>query len=219
MKIRIYIINEFFILIFISFFQKVYSNINQFNTTELEYHKKLLNHCEEINKDIKKYEKRMEKIKFNLKLKGKYRQIKKLNKELLKNVKIIKKRINETEFDKIQISQEINIISNDYFLLKKKFNRFDTKYKSYEKFKSNIIGYIKLFFICFFSVVLILLVILIIVGIYMYKKRPKYHTLHEEVTIKPEIKIITNRNVDFFDKSEKSEKRNFNPGQFENSKK
>ena len=31
------------------------------------------------------------------------------------------------------------------------------------------------------------------------------------------IKEITNKNIDFFNKSEKSEKRNFNPEQFENS--
>jgi len=210
MQKRNKIINVFLFIMYISLFQSVFPYITQFNKTELLTYNKLLNISAGLNIKIKKYQKKMNDIKFNLKLKSRFRHIKKENSELLKKVKHIKKEVNATEFDKNKISKDLIILSNNYSLLIKKLLKFDFKYKSYEKFKAEIYEYIKIFFICFFSVVFILLVILIVVAVIMYRKRPKYVTLHEEVSIKQEIKGVPNNNIVSFNKDEKSEERNIN---------
>jgi biopolymer transport protein ExbB/TolQ len=206
MQKRNKIINVFLILVYTSLFQSVFSYLTQFNATELVTYNKFLNRTEQLNIKIKKYEKAMKNIKFNFKLKNRFRHIKKENSELFKKIKQIKKEVNGTEFDKNKIAKDLILLTNNYNQLIRKFLKFDFKYKSYEKFKSEIYDYIKIFFICFFSVVLILLIILVVVAVIMYRKRPKYSTLHEEVSIKQEIKSVPINNI----VDEKSEERNIN---------
>ena len=212
MQKRNKIINVFLILIYTSLFQSVFSYLTQFNSTELFTYNKFLNRTEELNIKIKKYEKAMKNIKFNFKLKNRFRHIKKENSELFKKIKQIKKEVNGTEFDKNKIVKDLILLTNNYNKLIRKFLKFDFQYNSYEKFKSEIYDYIKIFFICFFSVVLILLIILVVVAIIMYRKRPRYFTLHEEVSIKQEIKNVPMNNIASFNKDEKSEERNINRG-------
>ena len=212
MQKRNKIINVFLILIYTSLFQSVFSYLTQFNATELFTYNKFLNRTEELNIKIKKYEKAMKNIKFNFKLKNRFRHIKKENSELFKKIKQIKKEVNGTEFDKNKIVKDLILLTNNYNKLIRKFLKFDFQYNSYEKFKSEIYDYIKIFFICFFSVVLILLIILVVVAIIMYRKRPRYFTLHEEVSIKQEIKNVPMNNIASFNKDEKSEERNINRG-------
>ena len=212
MQKRNKIINVFLILIYTSLFQSVFSYLTQFNSTELFIYNKFLNRTEELNIKIKKFEKAMKNIKFNFKLKNRFRHIKKENSELFKKIKQIKKEVNGTEFDKNKIVKDLILLTNNYNKLIRKFLKFDFQYNSYEKFKSEIYDYIKIFFICFFSVVLILLIILVVVAIIMYRKRPRYFTLHEEVSIKQEIKNVPMNNIASFNKDEKSEERNINRG-------
>lgn len=213
------LLSMFPILIYISLFPTIISYLTQFNSTELESFNKFLNRCELINLEVKKYEKRMKNIKFNLKLKTKFRHIKEDNKKLLSRLSVFKKTVNKTEFDKNQIFNEMDILQEDLSILAKKIMKFNYKYKSYEQFKSTVLEYIKIFFICFFSVVAILVVILIILGIYMYRKGKKYKPLVEEITLKQEIKSLPNNNIDNFNKSDKSENRNLKPTKGENTEK
>ena len=210
MKKRNKIINVFSILLFISLIQNILSDITQFNSTELEAYINFINKYDTINKDIKKYEKKMKKIRINFKLRNKYRDLKRLNEQIENKILNLQKKINETEFNKNTVSKDINKLLNEVNLLSKKYSRFEYKYKSYDEFKSKIYGYIKIFFVCFFSVVAILLIILIIVAIIMHRKGPKYYTLHEEISVKQDdIKKIPNIKIVNSNLSDKSEERNF----------
>ena len=131
------------------------------------------------------------------------------NTQLGAKILAIQKIVNITDFNKKEVSKEINTLSNDLNILTNKFNTFHNKYKSYQAFKANIISYIKIFFICFFSIILIMLIALIIVGIIVYRKKDKYYTLHEEISIKQDIKKVHDIKNISFGKNDKSEERKF----------
>ena len=209
MKKRNNIINIFSIIIFISIFPFIISNITQFNSIELETYDKFINNYNKIDRDIKIYEIKMKKIRINFKLRSKFRKIKKLNAQLSSKIITIQKIVNSTDFNKKEVSKEINTLSNDLDILTNKFITFQNKYKSYQAFKANILAYIKIFFICFFSVIIIMLIALIIVGIIVYRKRDKYYTLHEEISVKQEIKNVHDIKNLSFGKNDKSEERKF----------
>ena len=208
MQKRNQIVNVFLLIIYISLFPLIFSHITQLNSTELQIFYQFINKSEELNLKVKRYGKKMRNIKYNLKLKGKFRTIKKLNDDYYKNVIKIKKKLTEVEIDKNKLMDEMVLLTNNYNILMNKFVKFDSRYKNYENFKSKIYEYIKIFFICFFSVVIILLIILAYVGIYMYKKKRKYFTLHEEVSFKHENKMAAKNEMSGVDKDARSEERN-----------
>ena len=200
----------FLFIISISVIPSVFSYITQFSEEELKTYNKLLNKSVGLNIEIAKYEIRMEKIQFNFKLKIKFKHIKEKNNELYEKVKILKKDVNETEFDKSAIENNMTLLTKDYNLLLKKFIKFYHQYETYETFKSNIFDYFKIFLICLISIVIILLIVLIIVGIIVHKRAPKYHTLHEEVSIKQEIDKLHIEKIDNPNKEGESEERKIN---------
>ena len=209
----------FLFIIYISIIPSIFSSITQFTEEELKEYNKLSNTADRLNNGITKYEMRMERIKFNFKLKIKFKHIKEKNIELFEKVEILKKEVNETEFDKNKIENEIVSLSKDYNLLFKRFIKFDYQYNSYEKFKSNIFGYIKIFFICFLTIVIILLIILLIVGIYVHRKAPKYYTLNEEVSIKQEIDKMRINKINNSNKEGESEERRISQNNMDKSEK
>jgi hypothetical protein len=212
MQKRNNILNVFFLFIFINSFQKIFSDIAQFNSTELYTYNKLINNFVAINIGLKKYELKIEKIRLNWKLKSKYRDIKTKFEELEPKINQIKRKVNETLFNKNIINYEINSLSDEYDSLKEKFVKFVFKYNEYKKILDKILGYIKIFFFCFFTILIILIIILIIVSIYVYRryKRNRYHTLIEEISVQQNIKRSTKfPNVDQ-EKSDRSENKNIN---------
>ena len=210
MKKRNNILNVFFLLIFINLFQGIFSDIVQFNSTELDTYNKLINSYDTINIEIKKYELKMEKIRLNFKLKSKYRDVKSKNEELEPKINKIKKKVNETLFNKNEINEEINLLSDEFDTLKEKFDKFVFKYKEYKKIIDKIVGYIKIFLYCFFTVLIILLIILIIVGIYVYRryKRNKYRPLIEEISIQQNVNRLKKLPNNDQEKSDRSENKN-----------
>lgn len=207
MKKRNNIINVLCLLIFINLFHQIVSDLTQFNSTELDIYNKLISDYDKINTLISQYKTKMQSIKLNLKLKSKYRNLKSRNEQLEQKISNIKKTVNGIIFNTNKIIEEINLLSNELDLLKEKFDDFVFSYNEYRNIIGEILGFIKIFFICFSSLVIVLLIILIIVGIYVYRRyrRNKYHTLIEEVSVKQERKF-PKINFAIHDNNEKSDR-------------
>ena len=200
MKKRNKILNTISLLIFLSIFQNIFSQSNQTNTpSSLEIFNKCLSKYEVIINRLKKLEIKMQDIKFNIKLKLIFRNLKELNETMSKRITGLQNKFEDKKRNINKLNEEINILNTDMNFLERKTLKFIEKYNSYDKFKSDILNYIKIFFICFFSVVFIMLIILVIVGIRQYKKRKKYYRLHEEVSLNQDRKSF-NKITDIPDK-------------------
>ena len=210
MRKRNKILNLLFIIIFLSIITKSFSQLNKANLTEMEiFNKSIIKH-ELIKNHLKTMEIKMKSIQFNLKLKFMFKIIKELNKTIAMNATQLQKKFKDKRNDINKLSKEINSLYIGVNLLENKTIHFMKKYNYYDNIKSELLSYIKIFFICFFSVVFVLLIILIIVGIIQYKKRKKYMVLHEEVSLNIERKtidkeaVITDIKVAKFSQDEKS---------------
>lgn len=210
MRKRNKILNLLFIIIFLSIITKSFSQLNKANLTEREIYNKSIIKYESIKNHIKTMEIKMKSIQFNLKLKFMFKNIKELNKTIAMNATQLQKKFKDKRNDINKLSKEINSLYIGVNLLENKTIHFMKKYNYYDNIKSELLNYIKIFFICFFSVVFVLLIILIIVGIIQYKKRKKYMVLHEEVSLNIERKTfdkegaITDIKVAKFSQDEKS---------------
>ena len=210
MRKRNKILNLLFIIIFLSIITKSFSQLNKANLTEREIYNKSIIKYESIKNHIKTMEIKMKSIQFNLKLKFMFKIIKELNKTIAMNATQLQKKFKDKRNDINKLSKEINSLYIGVNLLENKTIHFMKKYNYYDNIKSELLSYIKIFFICFFSVVFVLLIILIIVGIIQYKKRKKYMVLHEEVSLNIERKtfdkegVIADIKVAKFSQDEKS---------------
>ena len=210
MRKRNKILNLLFIIIFLSIITKSFSQLNKANLTEREIYNKSIIKYESIKNHIKTMEIKMKSIQFNLKLKFMFKNIKELNKTIAMNATQLQKKFKDKRNDINKLSKEINSLYIEVNLLENKTIHFMKQYNYYDNIKSELLSYIKIFFICFFSVVFVLLIILIIVGIIQYKKRKKYMVLHEEVSLNIERKtfdkeaVITHIKVAKFSQDEKS---------------
>ena len=210
MRKRNKILNLLFIIIFLSIITKSFSQLNKANLTEREIYNKSIIKYESIKNHIKTMEIKMKSIQFNLKLKFMFKNIKELNKTIAMNATQLQKKFKDKRNDINKLSKEINSLYIEVNLLENKTIHFMKQYNYYDNIKSELLSYIKIFFICFFSVVFVLLIILIIVGIIQYKKRKKYMVLHEEVSVNIERKtfdkegVITDIKVAKFSQDEKS---------------
>ena len=210
MRKRNKILNLLFIIIFLSIITKSFSQLNKANLTEREIFNKSIIKYELIKNHLKTMEIKMKSIQFNLKLKFMFKNIKELNKTIAMNATQLQKKFKDKRNDINKLSKEINSLYIGVNLLENKTIHFMKKYNYYDNIKSELLSYIKIFFICFFSVVFVLLIILIIVGIIQYKKRKKYMVLHEEVSLNIERKTfdkeagITDIKVAKFSQDEKS---------------
>ena len=210
MRKRNKILNLLCIIIFLSNITKSFSQLNKANLTEMEIFNKSIIKYELIKNHLKTMEIKMKNIQFNLKLKLMFKSLKELNKTIGKNVTQLQKKFKDKRNDINKLNKEINSLDIGMNLLENKTIHFMKKYNYYDNIKSELISYIKIFFICFFSVVFVLLIILIIVGIIQYKKRKKYMVLHEEVSLNLERKtfdkehVITDIKVAKFSQDEKS---------------
>ena len=210
MRKRNKILNLLFIIIFLSIITKSFSQLNKANLTEREIYNKSIIKYESIKNHIKTMEIKMKSIQFNLKLKFMFKNIKELNKTIAMNATQLQKKFKDKRNDINKLSKEINSLYIEVNLLENKTIHFMKQYNYYDNIKSELLSYIKIFFICFFSVVFVLLIILIIVGIIQYKKRKKYMVLHEEVSLNIERKtfdkqgVITDIKVAKFSQDEKS---------------
>ena len=191
------------ILLFVSFFisniqsQKVETNPNEkFNNTLYNYNNTKLY--------LDDFKKKMKDITLNIFLRVRFRELKRIHKNIELKILEIQEQLSKENYDNKQIIDKINLLDEDIKKFEKKYNKANKVYYEFEKVKSGFSEFFKLFFIILFICVVIVFCIIGIASYYVMKNQRKYYKLKEEVsfnTYQREMnKVINNNNNRIKDK-------------------
>ena len=196
------------LLILVSYLpQPVYSqDISNNNMTEIDLYIKALNDYNETKLFLADIIKKMKKISFNIGLKIRLRELKKLFKEIEKKFSNIQKEINKDIYKKEKIVNDIGILNIYTKKFKTKYNRTNQVYYEFEDLKKSILQFLKIFFIILSICVIIVLCIIGISSFFVMKKQKKYYKLKEELSFSSVQKPINFKSSNFNPKNNLKQK-------------
>lgn len=198
-KIKILLFNSPLLLILVSFLSQPVSSQGIYsNMTEVDLFVKALNDFNETKFYLEDLTKKMETITLNIGLRIRFRQIKRLFKDIEKKVTYIKGEINKDIYNKEIIINEIESLNIYMNKFKNKYIRTNQLYYEFEELKTNSLHFLKLFFIILFICVIIILIIIGISSFLVVKsQKRKYYKLKEEHSYTSEKRdiIINNNNI------------------------
>lgn len=164
----------------ISEFEMFNQSMNKFNDTKLYF--------DDITKKMKH-------INFNIVLRIKYNELKRYYQNIEAQIGEIQKELNETNYEREKIIKNINLLDDNMDIFEKKYNMTRNSYFQFEKAKDYLSHFFKVFFICLFVSVLIIMAIIAIVSFFVVKNQRKYYKLQEEYSVNTDQKEL-NKNTD-----------------------
>ena len=96
----------------------------------------------------------------------------------------IKEELTKEKYDKQQLMNEIELLSENMKNFKKKYNSINESYNNFEDIKESLSNFIKLFFIVLFIIIVVVLILIGIGSFFVIKSQRKYYKLQEEVSFR-----------------------------------
>ena len=159
--------------------QEIFKNsieMEKFNTISENF-----NNTKQYYNNIRK---KMENISMNIILNIRLKQLNRLYENIEQKYIFIKEELTKEKYDKQQLMNEIELLSENMKNFKKKYNSINESYNNFEDIKESLSNFIKLFFIVLFIIIVVVLILIGIGSFFVIKSQRKYYKLQEEISFR-----------------------------------
>ena len=157
---------------------------------------------------------KMKNINYNIILKIRYKDLERCYKTVETKFGEIQKELNETNYEKEKVRNNIKLLDNDIHTFEIKYKATRSLYFKYEMTKAYLLYFLKMLFICLFVAVIIIMAIIGIVSFFVVRNQRRYYKLQEEYSINTDQKELNkesngnNDDINTMSKEEQTDSRN-----------
>ena len=197
-----------FLLIQYASSQNISSNASEFtlfNQSMVKYN--------DTKKQFDDITNKMKNINYNILLKIRYKELERYYKTVETKFVEIQKELKETNYEKEKVRNNIKLLDNDIHTFEKKYKATRSLYFEFERTKAYLLHFLKIFFICLFVAVIIIMAIVGIVSFFVVRNQRRYYKLQEEYSFNTDQKELDKDSINTNDinpkpKEEQNESRN-----------
>ena len=139
---------------------------------------------------------KMKGINYNIILKIRYKELERFYKTVEIKFGEIQKELNETNYEKEKVRNNIKLLDSDIHTFEKKYKATRSTYFEFERTKAYFLHFLKIFFICLFTAVIIIMAIIGIVSFFVVRNQRRYYKLEEEYSFNTEQKELNKESTD-----------------------
>lgn len=158
------------------------SEIELFNQSMAKYNNTKMHFDDITNK--------MKNISFNILLKIRYKEVERCYKTVINKFMEIQNELKEANYERENVKKNIKLLDSDINTFEKKYRATKSLYFEFERTKNYLIHFLKIFFICLFVSVLIIMAIVGIVSYFVVKNQRRYYKLQEEYSFNTDQKEL-----------------------------
>ena len=197
-----------FLLIQYASSQNISSNASEFtlfNQSMVKYN--------DTKKQFDDITNKMKNINYNILLKIRYKELERYYKTVETKFVEIQKELKETNYEKEKVRNNIKLLDRDIHTFEKKYKATRSLYFEFERTKAYLLHFLKIFFICLFVAVIIIMAIVGIVSFFVVRNQRRYYKLQEEYSFNTDQKELDKDSINTNDinpkpKEEQNESRN-----------
>ena len=197
-----------FLLIQYASSQNISSNASEFtlfNQSMVKYN--------DTKKQFDDITNKMKNINYNILLKIRYKELERYYKIVETKFVEIQKELKETNYEKEKVRNNIKLLDSDIHTFEKKYKATRSLYFEFERTKAYLLHFLKIFFICLFVAVIIIMAIVGIVSFFVVRNQRRYYKLQEEYSFNTDQKELDKDSINTNDinpkpKEEQNESRN-----------
>ena len=197
-----------FLLIQYASSQNISSNASEFtlfNQSMVKYN--------DTKKQFDDITNKMKNINYNILLKIRYKELERYYKIVETKFVEIQKELKKTNYEKEKVRNNIKLLDSDIHTFEKKYKATRSLYFEFERTKAYLLHFLKIFFICLFVAVIIIMAIVGIVSFFVVRNQRRYYKLQEEYSFNTDQKELDKDSINTNDinpkpKEEQNESRN-----------
>ena len=197
-----------FLLIQYASSQNISSNASEFtlfNQSMVKYN--------DTKKQFDDITNKMKNINHNILLKIRYKELERYYKTVETKFVEIQKELKKTNYEKEKVRNNIKLLDSDIHTFEKKYKATRSLYFEFERTKAYLLHFLKIFFICLFVAVIIIMAIVGIVSFFVVRNQRRYYKLQEEYSFNTDQKELDKDSINTNDinpkpKEEQNESRN-----------
>ena len=202
-----------YILILFLFIQYVSSQNISLEESEFALFNQSMSKFNNTKKQFDDMSNKMKNINYNIILKIRYKELERSYKTVETKFVEIQKELNETNYEKEKVRNNIKLLDSDIHTFEKKYKATRSLYFEFERTKAYLLHFLKIFFICLFVAVIIIMAIVGIVSFFVVRNQRRYYKLQEEYSFNTDQKELDKDSINTNDinpkpKEEQNESRN-----------
>lgn len=147
---------------------------------------------------------KMKNINYNILLKIRYKELERYYKTVETKFVEIQKALKETNYEKEKVKNNIKLLDSDIHTFEKKYKTTRRIYFEFERTKAYLLHFLKIFFICLFVAVIIIMAIVGIVSFFVVRNQRRYYKLQEEYSFNTDQKEMNKDSINTNDINSKS---------------
>lgn len=202
-----------YILILFLLIQNVSSQNISSDASEIELFNLSIYKYNDTKREFEYMTNKMKNIDYNILLKIRFKELERCYKTVKTKFGEIQKELNEPNYDKENVKNNIKLLDSDFHVFDKKYKATRSLYFEFERTKAYLYHFFKIFFICLFVAVIIIMAIVGIVSFFVIRSQRRYYKLQEEYSFNTDQKDLNKSPTDSSDinskpKEEQTDSRN-----------